>query len=94
MRRAAKFAVLSTLVVALSLPSAGPVSWQEPARQAGFLRDLVAWGKTTGALSGLRPWAPDLPAPGWGPMSFFQLDGKNAIARPALDAVVKGARSQ
>jgi arabinogalactan endo-1,4-beta-galactosidase len=57
---------------------------QTPEGQAAFIRDLVAWGRESNVLSGIRPWAPDLPAPGWGPMSFFQLDGKTAVARPAL----------
>jgi hypothetical protein len=63
-----------------------------PEGQSNFIRDLTAWGATTGALSGIRPWAPDLAAPGWAPMSFFALNGKLAIARPALDAIAEGAR--
>jgi arabinogalactan endo-1,4-beta-galactosidase len=61
--------------------------------QTKFIRDLVAWGAGTGVLSGIRPWAPDVAVSGWGPMSFFELDGKTASARPAIQAVVEGARS-
>jgi hypothetical protein len=64
-----------------------------PEGQANFIRDLVAWGAGTGVLSGMRPWGPDLAAPGWGPMSFFALDGKAATARPALSAIMEGVRS-
>jgi arabinogalactan endo-1,4-beta-galactosidase len=64
-----------------------------PEGQAKFIRDLVAWGVGTGVLSGIRPWAPDLAASGWGPMSFFELDGKMASARPALGAAVEGAHA-
>jgi len=58
--------------------------------QADFIRDLIAWGTRAGVLSGMRPWAPDLVGPGWGPMSFFQLDAKVATARPSLDAIREG----
>jgi hypothetical protein len=61
-----------------------------PEGQANFIRDLVAWGVKTGTVSGIRPWAPDFTAPGWAPMSFFQLDGKTARARPAIDAILEG----
>jgi arabinogalactan endo-1,4-beta-galactosidase len=64
---------------------------QNPEGQAKFVRDLVSWGRDSGVLSGIRPWAPELAAPGWGPMSFFELDGKTAVARPALDAIAQGA---
>jgi hypothetical protein len=63
-----------------------------PEGQANFIRDLVAWGAGTGVLSGIRPWAPDLAGTPWGPMSFFEFDGKTATARPALNAIVEGAR--
>lgn len=59
----------------------------DPAGQAAFLRTLAAWGAETHILSGIRPWAPDLVAPGWGPMAFFGLIGKTAISRPALDSM-------
>jgi arabinogalactan endo-1,4-beta-galactosidase len=65
-----------------------------PEGQSSFVRDIVAWGAANGALSGLRPWGPDIAVSGWGPMSFFQLDGRTATARPALDAIVQGARSR
>jgi arabinogalactan endo-1,4-beta-galactosidase len=64
-----------------------------PEGQAGFLHDLAAWGAASGTLSGVRPWGPDIATPGWGPMSFFQLEGKTATARPVLDAIVIGAHS-
>jgi arabinogalactan endo-1,4-beta-galactosidase len=80
----------------------GPFIWndavpgypQTPEGQAAFVRDLVTWGRATGTLSGLRPWAPDLPVPGWGPMSFFELSGTSAAARPVLDAFSEGTRSR
>jgi len=65
-----------------------------PEGQAAFTRDLVAWGAQSGVLSGIRPWAPDLAGPGWGPMSFFDLKGKTAIARPGLEAIVDSLRSK
>jgi arabinogalactan endo-1,4-beta-galactosidase len=64
-----------------------------PEGQANFIRDLVAWGAGTGVLSGIRPWSPDLAGTPWGPMSFFEFNGKTAIARSALSAVVEGVRS-
>jgi hypothetical protein len=64
-----------------------------PEGQANFIRDLVAWGVQTGTLSGIRPWAPELAAPGWGGMSFFENSGNSATARPALDAILEGVRS-
>ena len=33
---------------------------QTPDGQARFIRELVAWGRSEGVLSGIRPWAPDL----------------------------------
>ena len=64
-----------------------------PEGQADFIRELVAWGVGTGVLSGIRPWAPDLAGTSWGPMSFFESNGKSSIARPALDAITEGVRS-
>jgi hypothetical protein len=64
-----------------------------PEGQANFIRDLVAWGAGTRVLSGIRPWAPDLTGTPWGPMSFFEFDGKTAMARPALNAIVEGTQS-
>jgi arabinogalactan endo-1,4-beta-galactosidase len=58
-----------------------------PDGQARFIRDLVAWGKNEGVLSGIRPWAPDLAAPGWAPMALFERSGRVVTARPALDAL-------
>jgi arabinogalactan endo-1,4-beta-galactosidase len=60
--------------------------------QAAFIRDLVAWGSGVGVLSGIRPWAPDLVASGWGPMSFFEGKGGTAVAREALGAIAEGVR--
>jgi arabinogalactan endo-1,4-beta-galactosidase len=65
-----------------------------PEGQTKFIRDLTAWGVETGVLSGIRPWAPELAIPGWGPMSFFELNGTTARARPSLDAIREGARSR
>lgn len=64
-----------------------------PQGQADFFRDLAAWGVQTGVLSGIRPWAPDIPGTPWGPMSFFDIHGKSAGARPALNAIAEGASS-
>lgn len=58
--------------------------------QARYLREVVAWGARTGHLSGIRPWAPDLPVPGWGEMSLFALEGRTATARPGIDAISQG----
>lgn len=79
---------------------AGPFPWNDAVRgyaqttegQAAFLRDLVSWGAGTGMISGIRPWAPDLAAPPWGPMSFFSVTGRIATAKPALDAIAEGLR--
>jgi arabinogalactan endo-1,4-beta-galactosidase len=73
----------------------GPFAWNIPAEgfpltpagQAAFTRELVSWGRETGILSGIRPWAPDFTFPGWEPMSFFELRGKTATAKPALTAI-------
>jgi arabinogalactan endo-1,4-beta-galactosidase len=59
---------------------------QTPDGQARFIRDLVAWGRRSGVLSGIRPWGPELAAPGWAPMSLFERHGRVVTARPALDA--------
>jgi hypothetical protein len=64
-----------------------PVSVQG---QAKYLREVVAWGARTGHLSGIRPWAPDLPVPGWGEMSLFALEGRKATARPSIDSIREG----
>jgi hypothetical protein len=63
-----------------------------PRGQADFTRDLVAWGARTGHLSGVRPWAPDFVGQVWGAMSFFDLQGRTAVARPGLDAIASGLR--
>jgi len=63
-----------------------------PEGQADFIRDLVAWGASTGIMSGIRPWAPDLAGTPWGPMSFFEFDANRAAARPALDSIMQGAQ--
>lgn len=58
--------------------------------QYRFIQDLAGWGVVSGVLSGIRPWAPDLATPGWGPMSFFRLDGKTATARLSLTGILDG----
>ena len=63
---------------------------QSPGGQARFTRQLVAWGIDSGRLAGIRPWAPDLCTPGWGPMSLFAQDGRTAETRPALRSIVQG----
>lgn len=60
------------------------------AGQAKYLREVVAWGASTGHLCGIRPWAPDLPVPGWGEMSLFALEKRTATARPGIDALSQG----
>ncbi|MGQ0633636.1 MAG: glycosyl hydrolase 53 family protein [Planctomycetaceae bacterium] len=77
----------------------GVYEWNSPVEhypqtiegQAAFLRDLTTWGAKTRVLSGIRPWAPDLPI-GWGPMSFFSLTAKKGTARPVLDSIAEGLR--
>jgi arabinogalactan endo-1,4-beta-galactosidase len=54
-----------------------------PDGQAALLRALIDWGRAHG-ISGIRPWAPDLAAPGWAPMSFFTNRAGKAAANPAL----------
>ena len=62
--------------------------------QAAFIRDLASWGRRSGVLSGIRPWAPDLAMAGWVPMSFFAIEGKTAKGRPALDAISEGLQQR
>jgi hypothetical protein len=59
--------------------------------QYQLVRDLSRWG-ASGRLSGIRPWAPELVAPAWLPMSYFgALSGCTVpCARPALDAIADG----
>ena len=57
--------------------------------QASLTRDLVRWGARTGVLSGIRQWGPDGVTGPFGAMSVFDLHDKQAIARPALDAVAQ-----
>jgi arabinogalactan endo-1,4-beta-galactosidase len=64
-----------------------------PEGQGNFIRDLVSWGVQTRILSGIRPWAPDLAGTPWGPMSFFEMAGKTATSRPALNAIKEGTHS-
>jgi len=55
--------------------------------QYTFTRDVIAWGASTGLLSGIRPWAADFcTSPGWAPLSWFRLEGSTASAKPALHA--------
>jgi len=59
---------------------------QTPDGQFRYLRDLVAMSAASGAVAGIRPWAPDycLASGGWEPMSLLTEDG---AAKPALDAI-------
>jgi hypothetical protein len=65
---------------------------QSDAGRHAFIRDLVAWGTSSGRLAGNRPWAPDLctPSSDWEPMSFFATSGKLARAKPVLAAISQG----
>jgi hypothetical protein len=54
--------------------------------QRDFLAELIHWGRGSGLLAGLRPWAPDLCLAGWGPMSLFTAHGHVGRAKPALKA--------
>lgn len=49
--------------------------------QAAIYRDIVEWGKTHG-LAGIRYWAPDFS--GWGSMSMFSYDNKEAAAKKII----------
>ena len=60
---------------------------QTPDGQYRYLRVLAAESAATGAVAGIRPWAPDycINPPGiWEPMSLFTHAG---AAKPALDAI-------
>jgi arabinogalactan endo-1,4-beta-galactosidase len=76
-------------------PMGSPFPWnntqpgypQTPDGQYRYLRDLAAESAATGAVAGIRPWAPDYctnPPGIWQPMSLFIQDG---TAKPALDAI-------
>ena len=76
-------------------PMGSPFPWnntqpgypQTPDGQYRYLRDLAAESAATGAVAGIRPWAPDYctnPPGIWQPMSLFTQDG---TAKPALDAI-------
>jgi len=58
--------------------------------QAALLRDIASWGAAAG-LSGIRPWAPELAAPGWEPIALFDAQDGKAVGRPALGAIKEGA---
>ncbi len=64
------------------------------AGQHNFIRDLVAWGASTGHLAGVRPWAPDLCTPNshWQPMSLFVPGRRIAHAKPGLSSIAQGLR--
>jgi hypothetical protein len=64
-----------------------------PKGQADFLRDLTEWGVRSGAISGIRPWAPDFVGSTWQGMALFEApkDGVS-MARPALFAIQEGKR--
>jgi hypothetical protein len=55
--------------------------------QDQIFRDFVTSGIQGGWLSGMRPWGPDSALGTWGPMSFFDVSGSTASAKPAIDAV-------
>lgn len=61
--------------------------------QADLLRDLVSWGLGAG-LAGIRPWAPEAVVPGWGPFALFKMEGKTAVAKPALGAIEEALHSR
>ena len=63
---------------------------ETPQGQHDFLRDLVAWGASTGVLSGVRPWAPDYCTADWQPMSDFTVSGSLATADAGINAVSDG----
>ena len=83
-------------------PMSDPFPWnaavpqypQSPAGQAAFTHDLVAWGVSSGMLSGIRPWAPELADFAWRPMAFFHAEGHVATANPALDAIANVLHSR
>lgn len=52
--------------------------------QHDYLCDLITRGRREGWLDGIRPWAPDLAAGHWAPLSLFELEGNVARARRAL----------
>jgi arabinogalactan endo-1,4-beta-galactosidase len=60
--------------------------------QANMLHDLTAWAAASG-ISGIRPWAPEVVLPGWGPFSLFGLHGKSASANAGLSAIADGVPS-
>jgi hypothetical protein len=64
------------------------------AGQHDVFRDLASWG-ASGALTGIRPWAPELYVSDWAPMSFFALpDGSvRGEGRSSIDAIAQGAAS-
>jgi len=69
--------------------SPGTIPWPvipNPRGPGDFIGDLVDWGRRAKLLSGIRPWAPDLPMPGWAPMSLFERYGASVKPRLALDA--------
>jgi arabinogalactan endo-1,4-beta-galactosidase len=74
-----------------------PFAWNDapqgyaltPEGQAAFLRDLVAWSRQSGLVTGIRPWAPELVVPGWAPMALFTRQGSSVVtASQALDVFV------
>jgi hypothetical protein len=62
--------------------------------QHDLFHDLASWG-ASGALTGVRPWAPDVFVPDWAPMSFFVAasGSKVGVAQPAIDGLREGATS-
>lgn len=61
---------------------------QDADGQFRYTRDVIAWALESGAISGVRPWAPDFcTSEGWAPMAWFARDGATATARPVLGAL-------
>jgi len=60
------------------------------AGQHDLLVDLASWG-ASGALSGIRPWAPEVFVGDWAPMTLFKpLSTTRAQPRTGLDAITQG----
>jgi len=60
--------------------------------QALFLRNVASWG-ASGALSGMRPWGPELAVTGWDPFALYTVTSTTARPRPGLDAIREGVAS-
>lgn len=61
--------------------------------QAAFLQHLTSWG-ASGALSGVRPWAPELGVAGWDAFALYAVaSGTTLRPRPSLRALGDGVAS-